>query len=752
MAGPTVVVSVLADTKNLTKGLNDIGGETSKLGGLLKGVGVGVGVALAAAGAAAVGFLATSIAAAAESQKVTAQTAAVLASTQGIAGQTSASIEKLTGSLSKMSGVDDEVVAAGANILLTFTNIRGANFDAATKSALNLSVALGKDMASASTLVGKALNDPIAGIGALSKAGVQFSDDQKAVIAAMVETGDIAGAQALILGELETQFGGSAEAFGNTLLGTFGKVKTSFGNIQEIIGGAFLPVATAALSGVNDLLTGLAENPAFTTIVNKVGEFLTTLLSGGAATDSFAQAFSVISAVLNPFGIILQALLPVLPQLGDSLMALGQALGGAFLAILPTLSNLLQTLVGVLSGVLAAILPVIIGLVTQLAGIFTQLMPTLVPIVELIGGILAEAFVKLGPVIELVATTLGGILSTALTALAPILQVAAELILTLLTALMPIIDVVLQLVTAFAPLFGVFGELLGALLPPLIDLLLVLLEPILALVGPLVELLTPALQLVAWVLGIVADALSVAIDWIVDLVTGSGDAGDQLADIWNNTAGMFADFFSNTGGMISDFISNTIGMFADFGTNLANGVSMLWQNVSRFFSDGINGIINFFGGLPGQVMAAIGNLGGILFSAGQDMIQGLIDGAGSLLSNIGSFFLDIVPDFIKGPFKAALGIASPSKVFKGFGVNILTGLTDGLSQLGGLGRAMDSLSNVVTRGFNPDVSLPGSYNGYGFGARVYNLDVHTLIPTAETGRAVVDSIEEFDRLNGKRAA
>ncbi|SEC98945.1 hypothetical protein [Arthrobacter woluwensis] len=37
------------------------------------------------------------------------------------------------------------------------------------------------------------------------------------------------------------------------------------------------------------------------------------------------------------------------------------------------------------------------------------------------------------------------------------------------------------------------------------------------------------------------------------------------------------------------------------------------------------------------------------------MIQGLLNGAGSLLSSIGSFFLNQLPGWIVGPFKAALG-------------------------------------------------------------------------------------------------
>jgi len=76
----------------------------------------------------------------------------------------------LNASLEKLTGIEAEVIQEGQNMLLTFTNIKGTQFDEATEAALNLSVALGKDMQSSAMLVGKALNDPVGGISALSRA------------------------------------------------------------------------------------------------------------------------------------------------------------------------------------------------------------------------------------------------------------------------------------------------------------------------------------------------------------------------------------------------------------------------------------------------------------------------------------------------------------------------------------------------------------------------------------------------------
>lgn len=108
---------------------------------------------------------------------------------------------------------------------------------------------------------------------------------------------------------------------------------------------------------------------------------------------------------------------------------------------------------------------------------------------------------------------------------------------------------------------------------------------------------------------------------------------------------------------------------------------------------------DFFGAIGGFVLRAIGNLGKILFNAGKDLIQGLLDGAGSLLSKIAQFMVDKLPSAIQGPFKKALGISSPSKVFAGYGQNITEGLIQGIQ--GG-----QSMLDGAMKGLTTDIVGP----------------------------------------------
>ena len=91
----------------------------------------------------------------------------------------------------------------------------------------------GTDVKSSIIQLGKALNDPIANLSALSRAGIQFSDDQKKMIKSLIDSGNQAQAQRVILKELEVQFGGSARAARDTFGGAIKALHNAFGDLLE---------------------------------------------------------------------------------------------------------------------------------------------------------------------------------------------------------------------------------------------------------------------------------------------------------------------------------------------------------------------------------------------------------------------------------------------------------------------------------------------------------------------------------------
>ncbi|MBW2675556.1 MAG: hypothetical protein JRD89_19455, partial [Deltaproteobacteria bacterium] len=134
--------------------------------------------------------------------------AAVIKATGGAAGYNLDQLKKMASGMQTVTTVGDEVILNGMAMLGTFKQIRGEGFERATKAALDMAQVLGTDMKSSVVMIGKALNDPITNLSAMTRAGVQFTETQKDMIKTLWKAGDAAGAQNIILKELEGQMGG----------------------------------------------------------------------------------------------------------------------------------------------------------------------------------------------------------------------------------------------------------------------------------------------------------------------------------------------------------------------------------------------------------------------------------------------------------------------------------------------------------------------------------------------------------------
>lgn len=172
------------------------------------------------------------------------------------------------------------------------------------------------------------------------------------------------------------------------------------------------------------------------------------------------------------------------------------------------------------------------------------------------------------------------------------------------------------------------------------------------------------------------------------------------------------DTIKNAFAMAWSFIQGIWGGVTGWFAGIGNGIVNIFTNAVNGARNMFNGLVSFVGGIPGSILRALGNAGSMLFNFGKDMINGLLNGAKSLLSNIGKFFLDIVPGWIRDPFKKALGINSPSRVFMGYGENIGEAIPMGVSkQFGAIQQSMYDMANVVTSAFNPDISSGlGNFN------------------------------------------
>jgi hypothetical protein len=190
--------------KNVGDSAERAGKQTSSFGSTMaSGMKIAAGALL---GAGLIEGFKSLYQAADESRKIAALTTQVIKSTGGAAGVSAKQVGDLAGAIAKKTGVDDEAIQSGQNLLLTFTNVKNVVgsgndiFNQATKIMTDMSVALGTDASGSAIQLGKALNDPIKGVTALQRVGVSFTASQKEQIKTLVETGDTLGAQKIILG------------------------------------------------------------------------------------------------------------------------------------------------------------------------------------------------------------------------------------------------------------------------------------------------------------------------------------------------------------------------------------------------------------------------------------------------------------------------------------------------------------------------------------------------------------------------
>jgi len=261
-----------------------------------------------------------------EQERVEAELEQRLKSTGYAAGVTADEVKQLAVELQKTTGVSDEVTLSATNMLLTFTNIGKESLPLATEAVLDMTAAMNKGkitqegLKASAIMLGKGLNDPIGQLGALSRVGIAFTDQQKAQIKAMARAGDMAGSQAIILAELKKEFGGTASNL-QTLEGAQRASAAAFGDMLEVIGEAFLPVARSLAIFIKN------------------------------ASDAFKNFLPKIKDLIVPITVFVGGLTGLL-AIGGAIVTLGPMLAAAFAAITGPIGLAVIAVTGIISAFL----------------------------------------------------------------------------------------------------------------------------------------------------------------------------------------------------------------------------------------------------------------------------------------------------------------------------------------------------------------------------------------------------------------
>ena len=410
--GITLPVVFKSDTGGLKQAQGALDGFGKKLAGIAAGI-------LAAFSIRAITNFAK------ESVKVAEAAATAQARLEAVAKATGvfgAETQKVTDRLADFAksqemrlAVDDKVIKGVQAQLLSFKLLSGSAdevggaFDRATVAAFDMAAAGFGSAEGNATALGKALENPTKGIAALTRTGTIFTEEQKEQIKVLQESGDLLGAQEIILTELETQYGGVAAATANAS----DKLAIAFENIKENAGAALLPVFAEVVEGLipvtevigtvlADAITELA--PTLTKVAEMLPGLITSLVPIiPVLVDLAAVFFEIIERVLPVFVELFEQLLPVIQELVP-------ILADAFLSVLDALLPVFLDLIDAIMPIVNALLPVLLDLILQLAPIFVTLIEKMLPMVERVLPLLIGFLEFLTPILVWLAELLGVIL------------------------------------------------------------------------------------------------------------------------------------------------------------------------------------------------------------------------------------------------------------------------------------------------------------------------------------------------------
>lgn len=689
-------VKIIGDSKGAVDAMGKVEQKSGKLGGVMKGIG---GAALGAATLAGGALIGLGVVGVKEAGNLEQSMGAVDAVFKGSADQT----HKFADEAATNLGLTGNEYRELATLMGTQLKNGGTSIDELAGKTNDL-MGVGADMASmfggstsdAVSAISSALKgerDPIEKYGvSLKQAGIDARAAEmgfKKVGGSLSDEAQQAATLSLIMDQTADAHGNFARETG-TLAGQQQILTAQWGNFTGQIGMLLLPALTALLTFVTgSIMPGLQDfatmvGPHITAAIEQVGPMLTGLLDSFTGLGGGSSALlPIITAVKTAFATIGPAVASFLPKL----ITFGQS-------VIPVIIGAVQAMIPLIMQVASVAIPAILGVVGSLLPIVQNIITTVVPAV--VGGVQTLIPVILGlvdPIVSIV-TTIIDVLGPAVEWLLPIVVGVFEALVTQVQGAIEIVTGVLESVALLLR-----GDFSGA-----------------------------------W------EALGGVVDGVITFVRGVIDQGMAIiAGVTGQTVGQvkatfiqgFAMIRARVVAAISGLVSSVKGFIGNLYASIVSRVTSIRTSIVTGFNAArtmavtafaslatgvtgkVTGLLSTIRQLPSRIKSSLGNLGNLLRSAGRDLIQGLINGVGSMGSALFGKARGLANGAVSS-IKGALGIASPSKVMHQIGVWTGEGLIDGVEKMQrGAAGAMADLVTV------PDApSIPLALGGGRAGAGV----------------------------------
>jgi predicted DNA-binding protein (UPF0251 family) len=214
------------------------------------------------------------------------RTEAVLNATGNAAGFTAEQLREQADALGRATLTSTQEVQKAQAQLLTFNRVAGETFTRAIGLSQDLAETGFGSITSAAVQLGKALQDPIKGVSALTRVGISLSESQQDLIKNLVESNRLLEAQTILLDAVEANAGGTGAAVAvNTFAGSWDTLTDAVEkfNVQIAqssgLSSSFLAVINQTAADLDYLTAKLDENSrvSFNALVQQRQELKATL-------------------------------------------------------------------------------------------------------------------------------------------------------------------------------------------------------------------------------------------------------------------------------------------------------------------------------------------------------------------------------------------------------------------------------------------------------------------------------------------
>ena len=225
-------------------------------------------------------------------EKEQAQLAAALKSTGEAAGWSQDRLNDMADAMEKATTYSAGEVNQAQARLLAYVNITGEQVPRAIRAAMDMGTRLEMNLNQSMETVAKALDKPSTGMQSLQRQGFKFTESQIEMAKALENSGRLADAQAIVFAELESSYGGAAEAARDTLGGALTAVSNTINGLMTA-DSASLPALRQSVEDLNTTLQSEGTRAAFQTFTGWV------VGVGGAAVRAAANLVTFLNIARN---------------------------------------------------------------------------------------------------------------------------------------------------------------------------------------------------------------------------------------------------------------------------------------------------------------------------------------------------------------------------------------------------------------------------------------------------------------------